>query len=164
MSTLIVYCSNHGTTEKVANLLKEKLSDESVLLDVSKEKKEIMVADFDTIIVGGSIHIGNLQKKLKIFLHEYNHHLITKKLGFFLCCMHDGDQAIEQMNNAFPEHLREKAVAIGMFGGEFLVSKMNFLERLIVKKVAGVSENTSRINDEEINRFVEIFNCESTRT
>lgn len=161
MSTLIVYCSNHGTTKKVATKLKDRLSGEVTLLDISKQKQEIAFDDFDSIIVGGSIHIGNLQGKLKKFLQEYNHHLLMKKLGLFLCCMHDGEQAVEQMHNAFPEHLRENAVAIGLFGGEFLVSRMNFWEKLIVKKVAGATEDVSNIKDDKIQEFADLFNKET---
>lgn len=72
--------------------------------------------------------------------------------------MRTGDIAAQQFKAAFPEELRMHAVATSLFGGEFLVSKMNFVEKKIVKKVSGVSEDTMMLNEKEIFSFAEKFN------
>ena len=46
------------------------------------------------------------------------------------------------------------SVANGIFGGEFLVSKMNFIERQIVKKVNGITVDTSNLDTTAIMTFV----------
>ncbi|MCK5056889.1 MAG: hypothetical protein KAT34_09555 [Candidatus Aminicenantes bacterium] len=43
--------------------------------------------------------------------------------------------------------------AAGLFGGEFNFYMMNFLEKAIVKKVAGVTDSISKIKGDQINQF-----------
>lgn len=50
--------------------------------------------------------------------------------------MEEGEVAQKQLQNAFPDELLNIAKATACFGGEFNFEKMNFFERLIVKKVA----------------------------
>ncbi|SHI45248.1 Flavodoxin domain-containing protein [Desulfosporosinus lacus DSM 15449] len=83
---------------------------------------------------------------------------MTKRLGLFLCCMFEGEKAAQQFETTYPKELREHSKANGLFGGEFMVSKMNFIERQIVKKVAGATSDVSKINVEEIERFAKKLN------
>ncbi len=55
-----------------------------------------------------------------------------------------------EFNNAFPELLRKHAITSKCVGGEFLFKKMNFIEKLIVKKVSGISHNVSKIDEEKV--------------
>ena len=158
MKSLIVYCSSHGTTEKAVRLLSDVLEGVVFTVDLKRENLKVDLCNFKNIIIGGSIHAGNIQKKVKQFIKEYHDELLTKDVGLFLCCMHDGNDAIEQFNNAFPIELRKNSVAMGLFGGEFLVSKMNFLERQMVKKVSGVSSEQSNLDIEAIKEFAERLN------
>ncbi len=84
--------------------------------------------------------------------------LYTKKLGLYLCCMYEGEQANEQFKNAFIPMLADSAVAKGILGGEFLFDKMNFLERAIVKKLTGHKKTVSRLKMDEIREFAKAFN------
>ena len=154
MKTLIVYCSSHGTTEKAVQLLSEWMEGEILAVDLKRDKITFDVRNFDFVIIGGSIHAGSIQGKIKHFIAKHYDDLLTKRLGLFLCCWHDGQTAIEQFNEAFPEELRKVSIANGIFGGEFLVSKMNFIERQIVKKVSGVTEDTSNLDTTAIMTFV----------
>ncbi|MFD1637988.1 flavodoxin domain-containing protein [Evansella tamaricis] len=129
MKTLVVYCSSHGTTEKAARLLRSELNSETYLIDIKKEKLLSDINNYDAIIIGGSIHMGNIQGKIKQFIKKHHDVLLSKKLGLFLCCMHEGELAKEQFEKAFPESLRKVAVTTGLFGGELLLSNMNFLEK-----------------------------------
>jgi menaquinone-dependent protoporphyrinogen oxidase len=54
------------------------------------------------------------------------------------------------------------SIANGIFGGEFLVSKMNFIERQIVKRVSGVTEDTSNLDTTAIMTFVMKINATLT--
>jgi menaquinone-dependent protoporphyrinogen oxidase len=158
MKSLIIYCSSHGTTEKAVRLLSESLRGEVLAVDLKKEKTEFNLKSFDTVIIGGSIHAGNIQRKLKQFMKDNHDTLVEKDLGLFLCCMRDGDAAIAQFNSAFPQELRKSSAAMGLFGGEFLVSKMNFFERQVVKKVDGIIEDQSKLDRESIMLFASKLN------
>jgi menaquinone-dependent protoporphyrinogen oxidase len=154
MKTAIVYTTKHGCTDKCAHTLANNLEKETSLFNIELED-DINLDHFDTVIVGGSIHAGMINKKIKSFINKNLALLLEKKIGLFLCCMYEGDQALEQFRNAFPEPLRNKAEAHGLFGGEFEFEKMNFLEKAIVKKVANVEHSVSNINYANIKAFAE---------
>lgn len=153
MRTAIVYTSNHGTTEKVAQKIKEGFGEEKAQLFNLKKNKNFDVSQFDQIIVGGSIHAGQIQKRVKNFLEKHRLELLQRRLGLFLCCMHE-NEAENQFNRVFPEILRNHAISKKIMGGEFLFEKMNFVEKALVKKIAGVKESISKINEHEIEKFI----------
>jgi menaquinone-dependent protoporphyrinogen oxidase len=156
MKTVAIFSSSHGTTEKAANMLKENLKGEVTTINLRKDNNP-NVEDYDAIIIGGSIHAGSMQSKVKKFVEKNKDVLTTKKLGLFICCM-DEKKAQEQFENAYPEDLRKASVSSGLFGGEFLLDKMNFVERMIVKKVSGQTSNVSKLNENAIKKFAEDFN------
>ena len=158
MKSLIVYCSSHGTTEKAVRFLCEGLKGEVLAVDLKREKVKYDLRDYDTVIIGGSIHVGNVQRKIKQFISYNLDTLLEKEVGLFLCCMRDGETAIEQFNNAFPQELRKNSAAMGLFGGEFLLSEMNFLEKQIVKKVSGATIDQSNLDYDAIKEFVSKIN------
>lgn len=158
MKSLIVYCSSHGTTEKAVRFLSESLEGEVLAVDLKMEKVKFDLGHFDTVIIGGSIHVGNIQRKIKQYIRNNLDTLLEKDVGLFLCCMHDGETAIEQFNNAFPQELRKNSTAMGLFGGEFLLSEMNFLEKQIVKKVSGATVDQSNLDYEAIKEFASKLN------
>ena len=152
MSVLLVYASSHGCTKTSAEILKEKIGSEITMINLKKEQSPDL-PDFDTVIIGGSIHAGQIQKAVKTFCSKNIETLKQKTIGLYLCCMYEGEKAKEQFRNAFPPELTEHAKAKGLFGGEFDFEKMNFAERLIVKKVSGIKESVSKINKKAITKF-----------
>lgn len=157
MKTLIIYASKHGCTEKCSKLLMDKLNGEVKIVNIKKESvPEITL--FDNIIIGGSVYVGSIQKEVNEFCLKNVNALKGKKLGFFICCMRENDIAEAQINTSFPKELLANAVAKGYFGGEFIFEKMNFLERLIVKKVSKINKDTSSISKENINKFAHLIN------
>lgn len=119
--------------------------------------EEPKVDQYDQIIIGGSIHFGKIQKHIKRFCERNESILIQKDLGLFICCMLT-EKKDEQFENAFSDVLKQKSIARGCFGGEFLLEKMNFLEKLIVKKVANATVSSSHINFDEIDHFIAQLN------
>jgi menaquinone-dependent protoporphyrinogen oxidase len=128
MRTLIVYATKHGCAEKCALKLKEKLAGEVTLVNLNKTNYNHL-DDFTAIVVGGSIYAGQIQKRVRQFCETHSAKLREKPLGLFLCCM-EAEKAPEQFETAFAPELRNHAVAKGLFGGEFNLETMNFLEKL----------------------------------
>lgn len=157
MKTLIIFSSSHGTTEKAAQLLKEQLIGDVEIVNLKKFPNPNLT-DYDSVILGSSIYVGSVKSRVKQFLKQNHNSLMTKHLGLFLCCMYEGDKSQKQFETAYPKELRDHAISNGLFGGEFIVSNMNFFERQIVKKVAGVTSDVTNINVNEIKRFAKNFN------
>lgn len=153
MKTAIVYVSNHGTTEKVALLLKQELSGISPTLINLRKEKVVDPSQYDCFIIGGSIHAGFIQKRIRKFCEDNMVVLLQKRLGLFICCMNE-PEAQAEFDRAFPELLRSHAISKKIVGGEFLVEKMNFFERLIIKKISGVTETVSKLNEQALHELV----------
>jgi menaquinone-dependent protoporphyrinogen oxidase len=153
--TAIIYMSKHGTTQKVAMLIKELLMDDDITL-VDLDKQEMVDLTYcERVIIGGSIHMGQIQKPVQNFCRNYASVLKSKKLGLFLCCMYDGEKAIEQFNNAFPEEILAAAQCKALLGYELNFEKMTLVERALTRKITGHTESLSHINQQELNRFIE---------
>lgn len=152
MKTLIAYSTTHGCTEKTAVELKEQLGGAVELVNLKKQSNPEL-GSFDRIIIGGSIHAGQIQKRIKEFCSKNLEELKLKELGLFICCMEQGESAQKQLLEAFPEELHQNAKSSAIFGGEFDFNKMNFLEKVVVKKVAKVKESTSNVDHQAIHKF-----------
>ncbi|MGH4117676.1 flavodoxin domain-containing protein [Clostridium sp.] len=157
MKTLIIYASKHGCTENCSNLLKDKLNGEVKIVNIKKDSIP-EIAEFDNIIVGGSIYMGRIQKEINNFCLVNSSTLINKKLGFFTCGMSENEIAEKQINTSFPKELLTNAVAKEHFGGEFIFKKMNFFEKFIVKKISKSDKDISKISKDNINKFALLIN------
>jgi menaquinone-dependent protoporphyrinogen oxidase len=158
MNTLILYATTHGCTEKYAMLMKQGIAGNVTVLNLKDKKaRNPDYKDFQNVIIGGSIHAGRLQKSVKDFMKRHSSQLLRMKLGLFLSCMEEGDTASKQFEDNFPEEIRDHASATGIFGGEFDFKKMNFLEKAIVKKVAGIKKSVSRMDEDAVQNFIDEF-------
>lgn len=154
MKAGIFYSSKHGTTEKIANYIKERLDGYAVEVIELTGANIPEVEDYDLIIIGGSIHVGKIQNSVETFCKLRESELIYKKVGLFICGMLE-DKLQEEFDNAYSDTLKEHSSANGIFGGELLFDEMNILEKFVVKRVAKVSETVSQINYPAIDEFIE---------
>jgi menaquinone-dependent protoporphyrinogen oxidase len=159
MKIAILYASKHGTTEKVAVSIADKLkkTGEIELFSLKKNPKPD-ISGFDVVILGSSIYAGQASKKMQNFCKVNETVLLQKKTGLFVCGMHpDKLQREKELKDAYPEILQKKAEATGFLGGEFLFERMNFVERLIIKKIAKTTDSVYQIDWEAVDGFVEKF-------
>ena len=148
--------SKHGCSRHAAQVLKERISTADIeIIDLKKNKPSL--DDYDCVVIGGSIYAGSVQKGLHDFCIKNMGVLKHKKVGLYLCCMKEGQEAKEQFENAFPKELREHSSANGIFGGEFNFEKMNFVEKFLVKKIARVDKSVSNLNIDAILKFADVL-------
>ena len=155
MKTAIIYISKHGTTEKVSQKIAEKFPNDEVDIINLKKQKLDSLSSYQRIILGGSIHMGKVHKKTTAFIEKYHQELLEKQLALFLCCMEKNEKAQEQFELAFPEDLRNKALSKGLLGFEYLLEKMSFIERMMVKKITGKDKSFSKIDELAIRSFAD---------
>lgn len=157
MRSLIVYASKYGGVAQCALDLKQHLEIPSDVLPVNDPS--INLDEYDIIIAGGSIHSGSLQKDLKKFLKKNRDELLKKKFAYFICCLMPGDKADSHIiPKHFPEKLREHAFANAFPGAIVDYVKMNWLEKIILKKITGTKESFSRKDDSAIKDFADKIN------
>lgn len=152
MKTAIIFATSHGTTEKVAQQIQSELGNNAQLINL-KGSKAVDLSQFEQVIIGGSIHAGMMQGKVRDFCKKNLVDLLQKRVALFMCGMNEPDFETE-FNNAFPELLRKHAITSKCIGGEFLFERMNFVERFIVNKISGVSQNVSKIDELKIMELV----------
>jgi menaquinone-dependent protoporphyrinogen oxidase len=154
-SIIIVYASRHGATEKCALELKQRIGSAVTLINLA-QKRNPDIGPHDAVIIGGSIHIGKMNRRVERFIRRNAAGLLTRKLGLYMCHMAEGEEADKEFNQAYPESLRNHSIARGNFGGEFDFAHMSYLDRWMIRK-AGVNESVSKINHEEVRRFASNF-------
>jgi len=152
MKTIIIYTSSNGCTERAVTELSQKLSGEVEKIDLMHHHSPSL-NEYDRIIIGGSIHSEKIQQRINYFCLTHMHIFRTKEIGLFICCSHEPEVAREAIENAFPEELHQMAKTEAIFRGKFNLDEMNFVKRILVKKVARVREHASSLDSEIIDRF-----------
>lgn len=152
MKTIIIYTSSDSCTGKAVYELSQKLSGEVETIDLRFHNSPPL-DEFDRIIIGGSIHSEKIQKRINYFCMTHMHVLRNKEIGLFICCSHDPEIAQESINNAFPEELHQMAKTEAIFRGKLNLEEMNFIKRILVKKIARVREIESKPDEDIIERF-----------
>ena len=153
MKTLIVYASKYGCVADCANYLKSNLTDDVTLIDINKTNGPIEPEKFDTIIIGGSIYIGKVSKKLRTFCENNLDILTKKKIGIFICCGLT-EQANEFLTANFPSELLKNAKVKKAFGSEARLEKMSFLDKTIIKAVTKGDFSSFKVSNENLEAFV----------
>ena len=135
MNTLIAYSSTLGCTEQCASKLKDDLGNGVEMVRISRRRK-YNLQQYDTIIIGGSIHEGMIQRSVYKFCESNLEILLQTQVGLFVCCMDPDANEQELIDRAFPEKLVNHALSSGFFGGELNIKKMNLLQKIMTRKAA----------------------------
>ena len=133
MKTLIVYATKYGFTGDCVEQLKTKLEGDSTAVNVLTGAVPD-IGGFDNVIVGGSVYMGQINKKLKEVIAQNLNTLLQKRVALFICCgMPDNMQTT--LENAFPEELQKNAVAVECFGGVLDTGKMKMADKMITSMI-----------------------------
>ena len=140
MKTIIIYASTYGYAKDCANELSKQLTGEVLIVNVSTDTL-LSISGFDNVVIGGSIYMGHISKKIKAYCISNLDLLKNKRVGLFLCCGLPEDFE-KYIKNAFPEELLKKAISVKSFGGELRIEKMNFTHKILAgfMKKAAVKE------------------------
>lgn len=154
MKTAIIYASKHGTTAFVACEIKKILVNDEVVLFNLNELNRVELRRFDRVILGSSVYAGSVLPKVRKFVEQNMVELLQKEVSIFVCCMFFA-KAQEQIEKGFPQALIQHARSIKHLGGEFRFEDMNYIERFLVKKIAGATASISKIDHTNIKLFIE---------
>ena len=129
MKTLIVYATKYGYADDCAHALMDQIDGDVLAVDIQKDNLSSVEA-FDNIVIGGSVYMGQVNKKLKAFCENNKTAIAAKNTGLFLCCglPENFEQTIQA---AFPSEVLDGAIARECFGGELRTDKMKGPDRII---------------------------------
>ena len=153
MKIALVYGTKHGTTQKIAGYIAQNIQNHEIILFNLADHPPIDIAIFDTVIVGGSIHAGGLNRQVKAFLKRNTVALLQKPLALYMCGMNEPELENE-FTEGFPALLRNHAISKRLAGGELIFEKMNLIERWMTKRITGIEVTTSKINYEAVDHLI----------
>jgi menaquinone-dependent protoporphyrinogen oxidase len=155
MKILIAYATRFGTTGKCAGMLADILSKKNLeveLVDL-KKNKGAKPENYDLTAVGGSFVAFRMNSLVRKFVKRNLNALLNTKTGVFIC---GADEDWEkEIKKGFPQEFLDKAAVKGYFGYEMLWDKMNPMVRGMMQKAFKTTENISKINTENIQKFAE---------
>ncbi len=155
MKTVIGYATKTGTTKKAAEMLAKQIEG-AVLCDLEKETPSL--DEYDCIIIGGSIRMGQLHKAAKKYITNNQTQLLEKKCAFFIC---NGfpEQATTFLVQNFGQELLSHSICASTFGGEMDINKLKGMDKFIAKAVANSMKDNPqaapKLLTENIKKFAE---------
>jgi len=161
MKTIILYTSRYGCTEKAAGLLKSKLGGEVEVINLIHARAPEL-AEYDTVILGGSIYYGKIQKEMTAFVSKVKPELEHERLGLFICAGTEREQALQELYTAFPKDLLVKAAATEVFGDEIYHEKLTLMDKFILRMVRGKKPSRG-LSVETIERFAQTMTASASQ-
>jgi menaquinone-dependent protoporphyrinogen oxidase len=152
MKTLIAYRTKYGTAAACARTLAEKIGGETALADIA-DARDVNVREYDVVLIGGSIYAGKLQRKVVSFCERNQSALMQRRVGIYLCCLYQGEEALIQLQAAFPDWLLAHAFAKALPGGEIHYDALTFLDRLLVRGLPHPPGDLSRMRPEALDEL-----------
>ena len=133
MKILIVYATRGGVSRTCAEMLQEKLQERHEVTCCHIVDGAPSPEDFDVVVVGGSIRMGKLNKKLKKYIRENREALTNMPSAAFICCGFPADLD-DYVETQLPRNL-EFSLGVHCFGGEIKPEKQKGMDKLILKMV-----------------------------
>lgn len=138
---LVTYASRSGATKEMAEKIGEVILKDTGQVDIKPVEQVKNVDAYDAVVVGSAVYIGAWRKKALIFLKKNEEQLKTKSVWFFSSGPTGTGDPVELAKGwhhpkalePFIESVQPKDVAL--FHGKVDETKMNFIEKWMIKKV-----------------------------
>jgi len=145
LKALIVYATRYGATKGTAEEIARILQEENIEAKTvnAKEKKVNDISEYDLIVVGSGMAMGNWGSEAEDFTKKFNKELEKKKFALFISSlkpleekMGKSDRVARIRKIGLDDKILKynlKPVLVGFFGGVLDFSKMSFLTRKAVE-------------------------------
>jgi menaquinone-dependent protoporphyrinogen oxidase len=166
---LIAYGTSEGQTAQIADHLAGVIRGRGLAVETLdlKHAKDVSVAGYDAVIIGGSVHMGKHQEDVVNFVRKNRVDLERLPSAFFsvsLAANGDLPNAEAYVEN-FTQQTGWRPTTVGLFSGALLYRQYNFLKRYMMKRIVrdkpGMPTDTSRdyvyTNWDQVRRLAEDF-------
>lgn len=159
MKTIIIYASKYGSGEDIANKIKQGLPQDTICVKVD-DAQDIDLNRYEQVILGSSIYVGRINKKLKKYVDTNLQTLLNKRVAFFIS-RGIKEPAIEALLQQNLPNLVSHFYCIKDLGGELRRDRMGFMERKIVGVMSKQKDwKEPSIDEKEIQDFITVLNQE----
>lgn len=131
MKVLIVYATRGGASKEAAQMLADRIGrrGEVAVFDINDCPPP--PGEYDVAVIGGSIRMGKLNKKLKKYIKDNIEKISSMPSAVFICCG-IGKDFEDYKTMQLPKGLN-CSLGIEHFGGQLKPDKLKGLDKLIVK-------------------------------
>jgi menaquinone-dependent protoporphyrinogen oxidase len=155
MNTLIIYASTYGYTEEMVNKMVNESNHKFDSINILKNKN-IELKDYENIIIGSCIYVGQINKELKKFVSNNHDELMHKNVGLFLACAFEEQFKTHLTNNFSQDMIDHSQIQVNL-GGKLQKDRMNFAHKVLVNMIEKTEEGKKPVKTFE-NRTLEIVN------
>jgi menaquinone-dependent protoporphyrinogen oxidase len=148
MKTIVVYDTKYGSTRETALKLAKAIGEGVSTCDLSKEGAP-NISGFDAVLLGGPVYAGSWSKRASAFARGNQEALAKKRFAAFSTGFAK-EKGMEALKGALPAPLAQSAVALSSLGGAIIFSRMNPIERFIMKAISKSSADSSSVDEAAI--------------
>lgn len=155
MKTLILYTSKYGFTKECISYLRDKLTGD-VNIQALDSNNQVELSGYDWIIMGSSVYMGKINKKMKIFSEKNTDKLIESNIALFVSCT-TPEEVDKYLSEGFSTKVYNASKLNTNFGGKIQRDKLNFFERKLtdmISKTAEKSQETLYKNIDDLVGFI----------
>ncbi len=133
MRVLIIYSTRGGVSRQCARMLGERLEGtfECTVCDINDTPPS--PEGFDVVVIGGSIRMNKLNKKLKAYMQANAESLNKLHCAVFICC--GFTESFEDYIHFQVPKCLIPSLGFHCFGGELKPDKLHGLDKLIVRSM-----------------------------
>lgn len=153
-NVLVAYATQHGSTEKIANILADSISGNATVKNV----KDVNSLDYEYIVLGSSIYNEEPLDDMKNFINKYNNELKTIKKSAFIVTSDIENQIKKEKNlNSMKRIIPGDIDVIRAFSGEIDYNGLNQYEKESVNSYLNSIQKPvgtySKLNTRECEQF-----------
>jgi menaquinone-dependent protoporphyrinogen oxidase len=129
---LVTYASRCGSTGGVADAIAQSFNQHGAAVDVKRTGHAREVADYDAVVVGAPIYMGEWMPDAKDFIDNHRHELANVPTAYFLTCMtlskpaseSDKNELVKQFEQVQDDIPEVSPVELGFFAGALDYDKL----------------------------------------
>ncbi|WP_407416569.1 flavodoxin domain-containing protein [Methanobrevibacter sp.] len=156
MKIAVIYSTLIEDTKKSAQILKDLINEEVVLISI-ENAKDICLLKYNIIILGASTYNNKVQGSFKRYISRNIKTLLERPYALYV----NSDENLDidtNLNKVFAREIIESSILYSNFGYNINTDIGNFIERRKSKKIIENSEKIPSLNKYKIEEFAKIIN------
>ncbi len=149
MSTIIIYDSRYGFTQKCAEYIQEKVSGAKMF----HVKDKYNIEDFTEVYLGCYIDDGKIHKAMRKYIERNRLLLMRKEVKLFCTCVDNDDFTSALQNSIHPELFYHAKYVCP--GGEIKYDQLTNKEKKLLQKRINVDRSMYQFYPERLDKLIE---------